>query len=130
VRDAIVPDPRVLEAGAPVREAAALLARPGVASVLVVDSGRLVGAVTALDVVRAVAGGAELGALSVGGIAGGAVETIGPDAPLDEAIHLMAEHELDRLAVVEDGRLLGILPREGLVRRLAEDEPPPPLEDA
>jgi len=29
--------------------------------------------------------------------------------------------------VVEDGRLLGILPREPVVRRLAEDEPPPPL---
>jgi CBS domain-containing protein len=36
----------------------------------------------------------------------------------------MAERELDRLPVVEDGRLLGVLPREGLVRRLAEDEAP------
>jgi hypothetical protein len=26
--------------------------------------------------------------------------------------------------VVEDGRLLGILPREPILRRLAEDEPP------
>jgi CBS domain-containing protein len=38
----------------------------------------------------------------------------------------MAESGLERLAVTEDGRLLGILPREPVVRRLAEDEPPPP----
>jgi len=41
---------------------------------------------------------------------------------LDEALHLMAEEGLERLAVTEGGRLLGVLPREGLVRRLAEDE--------
>ena len=38
----------------------------------------------------------------------------------------MGERGLERVAVVEDGRLLGILPREPVVRRLAEDEPPPP----
>jgi CBS domain-containing protein len=36
----------------------------------------------------------------------------------------MAEGDLERLPVVENGRLLGILPREPLVRRLAEDEAP------
>ena len=36
----------------------------------------------------------------------------------------MGEAGLERLAVVEDGRLLGILPREPSSRRLAEDEPP------
>jgi hypothetical protein len=34
----------------------------------------------------------------------------------------MAEHDLERLAVVDDGRFLGILPREPLIRRMAEDE--------
>ena len=42
--------------------------------------------------------------------------------PLDEALHLMAERDLERLPVTEDGRLLGVLPREPVVRRLAEDE--------
>jgi hypothetical protein len=37
----------------------------------------------------------------------------------------MAEQGLERIAVTENGRLLGVLPREPLVRRLAEDEPPP-----
>ena len=43
----------------------------------------------------------------------------------DEALHLMVERGLDRVVVVEDGRLLGILPREPILRRLAEDEPRP-----
>ena len=38
----------------------------------------------------------------------------------------MGERDLERLVVVEDGRLLGVLPREPIVRRLAEDEPPGP----
>jgi CBS domain-containing protein len=41
----------------------------------------------------------------------------------------MAQHGLERVAVVEEGRLLGVLPREPVVRRLAEDEPPPLIED-
>jgi CBS domain-containing protein len=41
---------------------------------------------------------------------------------LDEALHLMAEQGLERLPVVENGRLLGVLLREPVARRLAEDE--------
>ena len=37
----------------------------------------------------------------------------------------MTQHGLERIAVVEEGRLLGVLAREPVVRRLAEDEPPP-----
>ena len=41
----------------------------------------------------------------------------------------MVEHGLERLAVTENGRLLGVLSREPLLRRLAEDEPPPAPEE-
>ena len=37
----------------------------------------------------------------------------------------MAEKDAERVPVVEDGRLVGVLSRSGLQRRLAEDEPPP-----
>ena len=45
------------------------------------------------------------------------------EMPLDEALHLMAESGLERLPVTEGGRLLGILQREPVARRLAEEEP-------
>ena len=125
VRHALVADPLALQAGAPVREVAAVLTKPNVVHVLVVDDDTLVGSVTEEAVVAAVAEGLDLRELTAGDLADPDVPTVGPDTPLDEAILLMGETSLERMAVVEDGRLLGILPREPVVRRLAEDEPPP-----
>jgi CBS domain-containing protein len=124
VREAIVADPRVLQADTPVREAAALLAKPHVASVLVADGDRLLGCVTKEAIVAAVAADRDLRNLRVAELADPDVPTVSPDVPLDEALMFMAEGGHERLAVVGDGRLLGILPREPVVRRLAEDEPP------
>jgi CBS domain-containing protein len=58
------------------------------------------------------------------------IVTVSPDLPLDEALHHMAELDVERLPVTDDGRLLGIVAREPIARRLAEDEPPPPLEES
>jgi CBS domain-containing protein len=129
VREAIVADPRVLQADTPVRDAAALLAKPHVASVLVADGDRLLGCVTQEAIVAAVAAGRDLRNVAVRELADPDVPSVPPDVPLDEALIHMAEGGHERLAVVEDGRLLGILPREPVVRRLAEDEPPPSLEE-
>jgi CBS domain-containing protein len=125
VREAIVSDPRVVEASAPVREAAELLTHPNVRSVLVVDGDRLVGCVTPESLVAAVAVGADLGAATAADVADPEVPVIGPDQPVGEALRVMSEQDLERIAVVEDGRFLGVLPRGPLVRRLAEDEPAP-----
>lgn len=130
VRHALVADPLVLQAGAPAREVAAVLTKPNVVHVLVVDGERLVGSVTGERIVAAVADGLDLPELTAGDLADPDVPTVGPDTPLDEAILLMGETGLERVAVVEDGRLLGILPREPVLRRLAEDEPPPEPEDS
>lgn len=124
VREALVPDPRVVAADAAAREVAELLTRPNVESALVVDDGRLVGSVTAGSIVAALARGEDVAQLVARDLSEDEVSVIGPDVPLEEALHLMAERDLDRLPVVEDGSLLGVLSREPLVRRLAEDEAP------
>jgi predicted transcriptional regulator len=125
VREALVADPRVVAPSTSAREVAELLLRPHVESALVADEGRLVGCVTRESIVAAVARGDDLTSRTAADLADGDVTTIGPESPLDEALHLMVERGLDRVVVVEDGRLLGILPREPILRRLAEDEPPP-----
>jgi CBS domain-containing protein len=129
VREALVADPRVLRAEAPAREVAGVLAKPHVVHVLVTEGDRLVGSVTEAAIVAAVADGRDLRELTARDLADPGVPTVGPDTPLDEALILMAEAGLERLAVVEGGLLLGILPREPVVRRLAEDEPPPQPEE-
>jgi CBS domain-containing protein len=44
---------------------------------------------------------------------------------LEAAFHFLEEHDAERVPVVEDGRLVGVLARELVQRRLAEDETPP-----
>lgn len=130
VREALMSDPRVVQAGAGAREAAELLTHPHVSSVLVADGEKLVGCIAAEDVVAAVAKGLDLQTATAAEVADVDVATIPPDLPLDEALHRMAELDLERMPVTEDGRLLGVLSREPLARRLAEDEPPAPLDES
>jgi predicted transcriptional regulator len=122
VRDALVADPRVLDADAPAREAAELLTHPQVRNALVTEGERLLGCVTLESIVTAVARGTDVLSARVRDVCEQDVVTVPPDLPLDEALHLMAEGGLERLPVTEDGRLLGILPREPVARRLAEGE--------
>jgi CBS domain-containing protein len=129
VREALLPDPRVLQAAAAAREAAELLTHPQVSSVLVADGDRLLGCIGSEDIVAAVARGLDLRTATAEEVADANIVTISPDLPLDEALHRMAELDVERLPVTDDGRLLGIVAREPIARRLAEDEPPAPLEE-
>jgi predicted transcriptional regulator len=123
VREALVSDPRVVSADAGAREAAELLTHPQVESALVTDGERLLGCVTLESIVAALARGVDLLSATVREVCETDVTTVGPDMPLDEALHLMAESGLERLPVTEDGRLLGVLQRDPIARRLAEEEP-------
>jgi predicted transcriptional regulator len=122
VREALVSDPRVVSADAGAREAAELLTHPQVESALVTDGERLLGCVTLESIVAALARGVDLLSATVLEVCETDVTTVGPEMPLDEALHLMAESGLERLPVTEDGRLLGVLQREPVARRLAEEE--------
>jgi predicted transcriptional regulator len=123
VREALVSDPRVVSADASAREAAELLTHPQVESALVTEGERLLGCVTLESIVAALARGVDLLSATVREVCETDMTTVGPDLPLDEALHLMAESGLERLPVTEDGRLLGVLQREPVARRLAEEEP-------
>jgi CBS domain-containing protein len=123
VRDAMMPDPRVLPASASAQEAGELLVRPEVKAVLVVDGERLLGIVTGAGLVeRVVAAGRDPRTTRLDEIVEGVTVTVEPDAPLDDAYRLMEEEDIERLPVTEAGRLVGVLSRSGLQRRLAEDE--------
>jgi CBS domain-containing protein len=125
VRDAMVPEPGTLDASASAQEAGERLSDPAVRAVLVCDDGRLVGVVTRKTLVQEiVATGRDPGATSLGDIAEPPLFTLDASTNLDEAYHALEDQDLERVPVVEDGRLVGILSRTVLQRRLAEDEPP------
>jgi CBS domain-containing protein len=48
--------------------------------------------------------------------------TLDVSLPLEEAFHTLEERDLERVPVVEEGRLVGVLSRAVVQRRLAEDE--------
>ena len=126
VRDAMVPDPPVLAAHASAQRAGELLERPEVRAVLVCDDGRLVGVVTRKTLVReVVAAGLDPGTTPLARIAEEPIFTLEATMPLEDAFRALEERDLERVPVVENGRLVGVLSRSVLQRRLAEDEPAP-----
>jgi len=125
VREAMVPDPKVLTASASAQEVAELLVKPDVRAVLVVDGDRLVGLVTGEDLVEEiVAAGRDPRATSAGEVARPVTLAVPPDMSVEDAYRVMEEHDVERLPVTEGDRLVGVLSRSALTRRLAEDEPP------
>jgi len=129
-RDAMIPEPLTLEGSASAQEAGQHLTEPDVRAVYVCDDGRFVGVITRKTLVReVVASGRDPRSTGLGEIAEPPLWTLEPDIPLDAAFRFLEEHDAERVPVVEDGRLVGVLSRSVLRRRLAEDEPPPPLEE-
>jgi CBS domain-containing protein len=125
VRDAMVPEPGTLDASASAQEAGERLSDPAVRAVLVSDDGRLVGVVTRKTLVQEiVANGRDPRATTLRDIAEPPLFTLEAGMDLDEAYRALEEQDFERVPVVEDGRLVGILSRTVLQRRLAEDEPP------
>ena len=126
VRDAMVPEPTTLAAGASAQEAGRCLADRDVRAIFVTeDGGRLLGVVTRKTLVReVVAAGRDPQSATLREIAEPPNFTLDAALGLDAAFHLLEEHDLERVPVVEDGRLVGVLSRAVVQRRLAEDEPP------
>src|SRR5437762_462040 len=110
VKDAMTSNVKTATPSQSLTDAAKLMKQEDVGSIPVVDGERLVGVVTDRDiVVRGIADGSDPRAVQVGDIASHDVVTVRPDDDLDEALRLMAQHQVRRLPVVEDGHLVGML---------------------
>jgi CBS domain-containing protein len=125
VREAMLVEPGALEIDATAQAAGELLAKPDVRAVFVCDDHRLVGVVTRKTLVReVVAPGRDPRSTPLGEIAEAPHYTFDAESPAEEAFRFMEEKDAERVPVVEDGKLVGVLSRVVLQRRLAEDEPP------
>jgi CBS domain-containing protein len=126
VREAMVPEPRTLAGDATAQEAGELLLRPEVRAVFVCEEGdRLLGVVTRKTLVReVVAAGRDPRTTRLREIVEPPNYTVPGEMDVDEAFRFLEDRDLERVPVVEDGRLVGVLSRAVLQRRLAEDEPP------
>jgi CBS domain-containing protein len=111
VRSAMTENPRTLTADATVVEAARVMRDEDAGIVPIVSGERLEGVITDRDIViRIVAQGGDVSSSHVRDAMSDRLTTIDPDQDLDEAMRLMAEHQVRRLPVCEeDGRLVGML---------------------
>ena len=116
IRDVMIPNPRTVSPDESIQNAARIMRDLDTGVVPVVENGRPVGLVTDRDiVVRAVA---EDGQMSrpIREIVTGSVISANPDMSTREAAELMSEHQVRRLPVVENERLVGIVSIGDLVK--------------
>ena len=110
VRDAMTEDPRSIGASASVVDAARLMRAEHIGSLPVIEDERLVGMITDRDITtRVVAESAAPETTSVGDVYSRDLISVEPDHDLEEALELMARHQVRRLPVVENGRLVGVV---------------------
>lgn len=125
VRDAMVPEPTTLAAGASAQEAGGCLAGSADVRAIFVteEDGTLLGVVTRKTLVReVVAAGLDPRAVTLRDVAEAPHFTLDVDLELESAYRFLEERDLERVPVVEEGRLVGVISRAVVQRRLAEDE--------
>ncbi len=109
IRDVMTPNPRTVSPGESIQSAARIMRDEDTGAVPVVDNGRPVGIVTDRDIViRAVADGGQMSS-PVSSIVSGSIVCASPEMSTREASELMSEHQVRRLPVVENERLVGIV---------------------
>jgi CBS domain-containing protein len=119
IRDLMTENPSAIDADKPVAYAAKMMRDEDVGLAPIVQGDRLVGTLTDRDIaIRVVAEGRDPESTTVREVASTDLVTIDPEQSLDEALRLMAQHQVRRLPVVEeDGRLVGVLAQADIARQ-------------
>ncbi len=123
IRDVMTSNPCAIDADKSVAYAAKMMREEDVGLAPVVEAERLVGMLTDRDItIRVVAEGKDPEQVKVRDVASSQVVTVGPQQDLDEALRMMAKHQVRRLPVVEeDGKLVGVVAQADIARE-GDDE--------
>jgi CBS-domain-containing membrane protein len=105
-------------------EVASMMKAEDTGAIPVLDEDELVGIITDRDIVlRCIAEGKDATETNVEDILSEDVATIEPDAEVEEAARLMSQRQIRRLAVVEDGILVGVISLGDIAVKEVDDEP-------
>jgi len=131
IRDVMTANPSSLGSRSNVIEAARLMRDVDAGIIPVVEGDKLIGTVTDRDIaIRVVAEGKDPEKTTVGEIASRDLVTIDPQQDLDEALRLMARHQVRRLPVVEeDGKLVGIVAQKDIAQHATDEQTGDVVED-
>lgn len=104
-------------AGATAREVSTYMLLGGFSGMPVVDkAGTILGIVTELDLLNALLNDDALEEICVGEIMTRDVITVEADAPLREVMEVLYAKRIQRVPVVEDGRIIGVVSRPDILR--------------
>jgi CBS domain-containing protein len=119
IREVMTSSPRSVESSTPITEVALLMKSEDVGAIPITDGDRLIGIVTDRDItIQVVAAGQDPKSTTAGDVASQNLVTIDPQQDLDEALRLMAKHQVRRLPVVEeDGKLVGMLAQADVAQK-------------
>ena len=118
VRDAMTEAPRSIGKSVSVVEAARLMREQDIGSLPITDDEMLVGMITDRDITtRVVAEASDPKVTLVEDVYSRDLISVEPDKELEEALRLMARHQVRRLPVVENGRLVGIVAQADIALR-------------
>ena len=118
IRDLMTENPCTIDADKSVAYAAKMMRDEDVGLAPIVEGDKLIGTLTDRDIaIRVVAEGKDPNQTTVREVASTNLVTIDPQQDLDEALRLMAKHQVRRLPVVEeDGRLVGVVAQADVAR--------------
>ena len=118
IKDAMTSNPCSIDAGQNVAYAAKMMRDEDVGIAPIVEGDKLIGTVTDRDItIRVVAEGRDPEQTKVEDVMSRDLVTIDPQQDLDEALRLMAQHQVRRIPVVEeDGRLVGVVAQADVAR--------------
>ena len=124
VQDLMTRNPCSIDADKSVAYAAKMLRDEDVGLAPIVEGDRLVGTVTDRDIaIRVVAEGKDPESTKVKDIASINLVTVDPQQGLDEALKLMAKHQVRRLPVTEEGgRLVGLVAQADIARSAGDKQ--------
>jgi len=120
IRKLMFVKPRTVKIGDSVVDAAKLMKGEETGIAPIVEDGRLIGVVTDHDIaLRVVAEARDPLATRVEDVASRDLVTIDPDQDLDDALAVMAHHNVKHLPVIEeDGTLVGMIARADVLRHV------------
>ncbi|MBI2773818.1 MAG: CBS domain-containing protein [Chloroflexi bacterium] len=123
VKELMTAEPASLGPDATLGEAATLMKQEDCGSIPIVRDGALVGIVTDRDIViRAVAAGKDVKSTRVSEVMSADPIWVSPDDDVAEAEKIMADRQVRRLPVVEDGHLAGIIVIGQIARHDRDEE--------
>ncbi|HHQ45157.1 MAG TPA: CBS domain-containing protein [Candidatus Altiarchaeales archaeon] len=105
-----------IDIGDTVQEAAEIMGKNDISSLLVTDKGDGVGVVTERDIIKkVVAKSREPGKIAVQDIMSSPLLTLNPDSSIEEAARLMRDKDIRRVFVTSRDKIVGILSESDIV---------------